>query len=298
MRLIPKTVSLFALLVGLALQVSSGAQAAEKNWMRDYVQMRVGVQTAKSLGQNAGSAIVAPRIVGGTLAAAKLHPFQVGLVNKQWSTNFEAQYCGGTLIDQLHVVTAAHCSDFITPGDVAVLVGVRNLSTTSGESRVDVVSITIHPDWNPETFDNDVAVWTLASPVTSIVPAKLTIRGSDPTHGLQTTVTGWGTTKYGTNNYPTRLRAVTVPVVARQVCNRSNSYAGNVTQSMICAGTRGRDACQGDSGGPLTRRPANTELVGIVSWGNGCGAARFPGVYTRVGDPKIYDFVKSAAALP
>lgn len=82
------------------------------------------------------------------------------------------------------------------------------------------------------------------------------------------------------------LNQVYVPVISNTQCNDESWYNGLVTEYMMCAGFAdgGRDACQGDSGGPLlTLEPSNRYcIVGIVSWGFGCGQVRHPGVYTRV----------------
>jgi secreted trypsin-like serine protease len=101
---------------------------------------------------------------------------------------------------------------------------------------------------------------------------------------------------------PDALRSVDVPVVSRTTCNGASSYRGAVSSTMYCAGATGKDSCYGDSGGPATTSsttstPYNT-LTGIVSWGNGCAEASFPGVYARVGNPSIYDFIIAATQDP
>ena len=86
-----------------------------------------------------------------------------------------------------------------------------------------------------------------------------------------------------------------MPKVSRATCNGASSYRGFVTTRMLCAGQTGIDSCQGDSGGPLSvnsTAPWDT-LTGIVSWGNGCADANYPGVYTRVGNPEIYNFIEA-----
>ena len=210
----------------------------------------------------------------------------------RWLTNAD-----GGLVNKQYVVTGAHRSDFVTDSNVEVLAGTRVLKTNGQGNRLKVVSITIHPQWNPNTYNNDVAVWKLAKPVTNVPSAALTTRLNDPVAGVNTKITGWGALRYGVNQYPVALRAVTVPVVSRSSCNSGSSYAGKITNSMFCAGQAGKDACQGDSGGPISQDPNNNTLVGVVSWGNSCGAIGFPGVYTRLGEPAIYDFVKSNTGM-
>merc|ERR1719361_2516958 len=93
---------------------------------------------------------------------------------------------------------------------------------------------------------------------------------------------GWGTLSSGgsaTNN----LQYVRVPAITNAQCN--SAYGGSITDTMICAGypgVGGKDACQGDSGGPFVCNDnGNAVIAGVVSWGNGCALADYPGVYAR-----------------
>ena len=87
---------------------------------------------------------------------------------------------------------------------------------------------------------------------------------------------------------PTNLQWVAVPTVTNAQCAQSYDQLygdGSITSSMICAGPPegGKDSCQGDSGGPLVcRKDGKAVLTGVVSFGNGCALANFPGVYSRV----------------
>lgn len=228
------------------------------------------------------------KIVGGDEAEEDENPFQVALLLSESPDNAAAQFCGGTLVSANMVVTAAHCSDFITAGDVQVLAGARSLDGSA--DRHDVASITIHPNWDDVTFDNDVAVWELADNVTDVPFAGLATE--DGPVGGNLLVTGWGTLTEGGNS-PIDLHAVTVPLVSVADCNDADSYDGQITGTMLCAGLDqgGQDACQGDSGGPLTRGPNNADLTGVVSWGIGCAREDFYGVYARVSSPGIREFI-------
>jgi len=110
----------------------------------------------------------------------------------------------------------------------------------------------------------------------------------DTAAGSMVTVTGWGTLNEGGLGLPNVLHKVDVPVVSDEECRASYAAAGvdSVADSMICAGLPegGKDSCQGDSGGPFfsNESPEARELLGIVSWGIGCGRAGYPGVYTEV----------------
>lgn len=293
------------LLVFLPLVTSPAiTQATETNWMRHFVQSRVLAKNLRSITNkeefavlmDIQSLLLEPRIVGGSDANTNDNPFQVALLYARAASNTEAQFCGGTLVRKNMVVTAAHCSDFITNvNDVEVLTGTQRLDG-SGRRR-DVASITIHPSWDPDTFDNDVAVWELATSATEIPLASLAT--NDGAVGLNLLATGWGATSEGGNG-EIDLQRVLVPLVARSNCNDSNSYDGEITANMICAGldAGGRDACQGDSGGPLTRGTNNRTLTGITSWGFGCARPNLFGVYTRVSRPAIRSFIESTMADP
>ena len=280
------------LAAGLLLSAPASAQEESYNWMREYVELRVHAMNVRTLGSGgavkANLVVVRPRIVGGTVAGPHDNPFQVALLKKSTSENFQAQFCGGTLIKSNIVVTAAHCSDFVTQDQVQVLTGTRNLDGTG--TRHNVSKIAVHPDWNFWTFENDVAVWTLSSDAHSTSFATLAT-GDGPV-GEDFMATGWGAlTENG--SFPIKLRKVKVPLVSRENCNDANSYSGKVTKSMNCAGrdAGGKDSCQADSGGPLTRGSGNTMLTGITSWGIGCARPNLFGVYTRVSDKNIRSFI-------
>lgn len=105
--------------------------------------------------------------------------------------------------------------------------------------------------------------------------------------GTNGTATGWGTLKE--DGKPSCiLQEVEVPVLSNEVCSTQTNYtASMITDNMLCAGYLGvgeKDSCQGDSGGPLIaeREDKRYELIGVVSWGNGCARPYYPGVYTRV----------------
>lgn len=266
------------------------------NWFRDFVRLKTSAVMARAVGNNPAppspAPVVTTKIVGGTEADPATHPFQVGLLFKGNPSNAAAHYCGGTLVADRFVVTAAHCSDIIPEGMapyVQVLVGTQDLE--AGGQRIDVARIHIHPRYDEWTLDHDVAVWELATPVTGIPFA--TLASVRPTvAGTMLRTTGWGELEYLSGNSPTKLMQVDVPFVP--VKRRSCGLVRDVTPHMICAGTAGKDSCRGDSGGPLTinRGAGYTELVGIVSFGTDCGLANHPGVYANVAHSSINRFIQ------
>jgi len=144
----------------------------------------------------------------------------------------------------------------------------------------------VNPGYDPQTNAGDFAVITLAQPVPQSAVIGMAAAGDRAyAAGTPATVYGWGDITGG-GDYARSLRAAQVHVMSDTRCREA--YPGTaegtyLADSMLCAGEErgGRDSCQGDSGGPLV---AQGKLVGLVSWGNGCGRAGWPGVYTRVSD--------------
>lgn len=146
------------------------------------------------------------------------------------------------------------------------------------EQPQDVTSIVLHPDYDSGTTSSDISLLKISSALTyDDYVAAIPIPSQGQTFTGNAVVSGWGTLTEG-GDTPTVLQSVTVPFVTDAQC-KADYGAGNVDDTMICAGESGKDSCQGDSGGPLA---ANGVLAGIVSWGYGCARPNFPGVYTRV----------------
>jgi trypsin len=239
----------------------------------------------------AGLAVAMPanpranKIVGGSPATDGEFPFIVSITNSGLDG---LNYCGGSLLDSVTIVTAAHCSDD-SPSNFKVRA--NTLTWASGGQQVGVSSITIHPDYHVTSAGipvNDVAVWKLSAPIEGAEFAILAAAGSDPAGNSTVTTAGWGTTASGSNDQPASLLKVDVSVVARDQC--AADYAPEeIPESMFCAGAAGKDSCQGDSGGPIV--DASGILVGVVSWGYGCADPRYPGVYTHLAP--LRDFIDS-----
>ncbi|XP_015109806.1 venom protease [Diachasma alloeum] len=222
------------------------------------------------------------RIVGGRPAGAREWPWMVALIRTDTD-----HYCGGVLITDRHVLTAAHCVHGIRQKDIIVRLGEYDFSKPDETRALDfgILEIRKHPDFDASTYDNDIAIIKLHRPTifnTYIWPICLPPTGFS-VENKSGIVAGWGTQYYG-GPASSILMEVSVPVWPHDLCKRT--MTPKVSRNTLCAGAYqgGRDSCQGDSGGPLLHQLANGRWIniGIVSWGIRCGEPGHPGIYTRV----------------
>ncbi len=236
------------------------------------------------------------RIIGGDASSRGQFPYMAALVRNRSGLLDSRQFCGASLISDQWLMTAAHClfdqfGGRISSDSFRVVVNTLNLRTESPDELI-VANYFIHPayDNNDLLSRNDIALIELANEV-SPAPTSVSLFRDDASvlSGFNATVSGWGAIDFSdpfNPVYPVELRHAVVPIVSRGVCNAPISYAGNISDTQMCAGfvQGGVDSCVGDSGGPLvTSVEGTTAQVGIVSFGNGCAEPNFYGVYTNVG---------------
>ncbi|XP_020279968.1 proclotting enzyme-like [Pseudomyrmex gracilis] len=236
------------------------------------------------------------RIVGGKNADPGEWPWIAALFNAG------RQFCGGSLIDDIHILTAAHCVVNMNSWDVArltVRLGDHNLKTNTEIRHVErrVKRVVRHRGFNARTLYNDVALLTLNEPVefTELIRPICLPSGSQLYSGKTGTVIGWGSLRES-GPQPAILQEVSIPIWSNNECKSKYGAAapGGIIDSFLCAGRATKDSCSGDSGGPLMVNDGRWTQIGIVSWGIGCGKGQYPGVYTRVTHflPWIYKNLK------
>lgn len=224
-------------------------------------------------GVNPFERFASEKIVGGDEATKGEFPFIVSL-RSSWGSHF----CGGSLIKENWVLTAAHC---VEGGYLkGISIGLHGKYDTEGVEKFTAAEVIIHPGWDTRSMENDFALVRLSGESTF---EPINLNNVEIAGEAEFVTAGWGTTSEG-GSLATNLMKVTVPFIDHESCNAS--YSGEVNKAtMICAGYKegGKDSCQGDSGGPLMMGSGSSRvLVGVVSWGYGCARPNRPGVYAKV----------------
>ncbi|XP_040182163.1 suppressor of tumorigenicity 14 protein [Rana temporaria] len=243
------------------------------------------------------------RIVGGVNADIGEFPWQVSL-----QTNKDGHACGASVVSQTILLSAAHCFQdtstlrYSDPSVWTAYMGLHDQSTKTSSNDVvkrKIKRIVAHRMFSDITYDNDIAMLELDSPITFtdfIQPICI----PESTHvfpvGKSIWVTGWGALSEGGTGAAV-LQKAEIRIINQTECNKL--LDGQLTPRMICAGylSGGIDACQGDSGGPLSSVELNGKiyLAGIVSWGDGCARRNKPGIYTKV--TEMRDWITQNAKL-
>ncbi|XP_023173479.2 trypsin [Drosophila hydei] len=229
-----------------------------------------------------GVANIQKRIVGGQETEVHQYPWVAMLL---YGGRF---YCAGSLLNDQFLLTASHCVYGFRKERISVrlLEHDRKMSHLQKIDRK-VSEVITHPKYNARNYDNDIAIIKLDEPVEFnevLHPVCMPTPGRS-FKGETGVVTGWGAIKVGGPTSDT-LQEVQVPILSQDDCRKSR-YGNKITDNMLCGGydEGGKDSCQGDSGGPLHIVPNGTrefQIAGVVSWGEGCAKAGYPGVYARV----------------
>ncbi|XP_003465448.3 kallikrein-14 [Cavia porcellus] len=214
------------------------------------------------------------KIIGGYTCIQNSQPWQVALL-----AGAGRQFlCGGVLLSDQWVITAAHCARPI----LYVAVGKHNLRRWEATQQILPVQRQVpHPGYNARTHNNDLMLLRLRQPLRigrAVRPIPLA--QSCASKGTPCLVSGWGTISSPIARYPNALQCVNINIMSDQQCQQA--YPGAITAGMVCAGVPqgGKDSCQGDSGGPLV---CGGKLQGLVSWGmERCALTGYPGVYTNL----------------
>ncbi|XP_017781229.1 PREDICTED: trypsin-1-like [Nicrophorus vespilloides] len=240
-----------------------------------------------------------PKIVGGGDALPGEFPWLVSITRRG------GHFCGGSLITNRHVLTAAHCicsgvgNDILKPASIKVSLGQYDLRKESDAYEMTVSTITAHPEYKCNKVKSDIAILKLDQPISwtsKVLPACLPLGSDDLAYrkyeNILATVAGWGWTnenssKGGRANI---LQKAKVNVLENERCRqwyKSQGKKTKIQETQMCAGHEqgGVDSCWADSGGPLmVDQSSQTMVIGVVSTGIGCARPYLPGIYTRVSD--------------
>ncbi|UJR32136.1 hypothetical protein I4U23_019604 [Adineta vaga] len=247
------------------------------------------------------SGLLTDRIIGGFESIPHSWPWIVSIRKRTTDKPLGIPICGGTLISERHILTAAHCfydtlvNEKKSIDNYLFIIGAHYSTDTHVYSdsvvRLTASLIIIHEKYNSFRQTDDIALAELEEKVdfennhlgAICLPKQSELNPSD---GTLTVAVGWGRLFETSQHSSDTLQQVILVIEEGQQCDRIKS--GSQMNSQLCAGSLhteiSRDTCHGDSGGPLMTRTVDDlwEIVGITSYGKGCGRLNEFGVYTRV----------------
>ncbi|KAJ0182962.1 hypothetical protein K1T71_000938 [Dendrolimus kikuchii] len=248
------------------------------------------------------------KIVGGSETPYGAYPWQVEIQILDIDKLSFVHHCGGAVIGERLVLSAAHCFDKqpLQLEHIRLVVGEHRLNVPDKhEHRFLAEKVVPHPEFRKNgPHSNDIAVILVSKSGNGVRfnshVRPICLPDGKEAAGKWCAVSGWGYQTESTESFAPVLRAAAVPVLDLTTCRKNHVLGGRqqeILDSMICAGilSGGVDACHGDSGGPLACQISNKwQLQGVVSWGAGCARRARPGVYTRVA--YYLDWIRSTAA--
>lgn len=239
-----------------------------------------------------------PRIIGGRKTRYGDYPWQVEIKAYDKVKHRHRHRCGGALISEYHIVTAAHCVVQHSMDDLRVVLGDHRLTIRDdAEEEFTLKHIVVHPKYRQSgDHSNDLAMLRISSKYSGrgarlsdyVNPICLPVSGDKYTDGLTCSVSGWGSTHPKKKTISQTLMTASIPLLSQSECRQQDvlgRHSQDILDSMVCAGYMdgGVDACHGDSGSPLACNIGGRQvLMGIVSWGESCAEKNKPGVYTRI----------------
>ncbi|KAM8866501.1 tissue-type plasminogen activator isoform 1-T1 [Synchiropus picturatus] len=247
-------------------------------------------------GQRLDNSVSRPsfRMFGGRVSDITEQPWQAAINVYQARLRNHFHRCGGVLIDSCWVLSAAHCFEDVNKAEKLEVVLGRTFrkQNSSSEQIFKVEKYWIHEKFDNETYDNDIALLKLKTDIgicainsPEVLPACLPERNLELPDWTECEISGYGKDSEFSAEFSERVKRGYVRLWPRDRCVPEVLSGRKVTSNMLCAGdTRGLDdACKGDSGGPLVCKNNNRmTLMGVISWGDGCGQRDKPGVYARV----------------
>ncbi|XP_055907816.1 trypsin delta-like [Eupeodes corollae] len=226
------------------------------------------------------------RVVHGQPTEITVFPYLVSL------QQFNSHICGGSILNEQWVLTAAHCLKTIIDNNQVSTLKIRAGSSEwpHGGVLMSAETAFMHEYYDPRTLLNDIAlIKVYGGFVYSDTIQPVGILTSPIRSGKSVVVSGWGQLAASNPQLPTHVQAVEMKFYSNQDC--AKTYGRALFDTMVCAIGPVQDACNGDSGGPLVISGSRTQ-VGVVSWGVRCSDAGLPGVYTDLTNPEMIGFLQ------